>query len=245
MIELLNIKENYKEIEKKRQEIYNLMMNSSGIKNGAIRSISEDDLERMFRFYDGRYFGDWFKEKYKGSIKFSLSRKMTRSAGKTMCPANIGRISQEDLVMEIRIGIDFFLHYGMIDGHKPVCGIKTKDSLHALQLVFEHELCHVLEFLYFNASNCKGKRFKTIAGNLFGHTESCHRLPTNRQIAQQKLGISVGDTVSFTYEGEKLTGFIYGINKRATVLVKNKNGNLTDRKGNRYSKYYVPLGLLT
>ncbi|HEX2927484.1 MAG TPA: SprT-like domain-containing protein [Ruminiclostridium sp.] len=231
---------NYKRGEISKQ----LMLESSNIKNGTISTISTDDLELLFQLYDRLFFENWFKESYKGKMKFSLSRRMVKSAGLTICPKSIDKIAPDKLVLEIRIGVDFFYHYGHIEGRKTVCGIKTTNSLEALQLVFEHELCHVIEFINFKKSNCKGKRFKTIASNLFGHTESYHRLPTQRQIAKQKLGINIGDTVSFNFEGRILTGILYNINKRATVMVRNNGGTMVDNKGNRYSKYYVPLILL-
>jgi len=169
---------------------------------------------------------------------------MTKSAGLTRCPQNIDRIEPAELVIEIKIGIDFFMHYDLIEGSKTVGGINTCNSLEALQLVFEHELCHVIEFVHFKRSSCSKKRFKALANNLFGHTESCHKLPTYRQIANQRMGLNIGDTVSFIFEGEKLTGLLYNINKRAIVMVRNKDGFLADCKGNRYTKYYVPLNLL-
>jgi hypothetical protein len=79
---------------------------------------------------------------------------------------------------------------------------------------------------------------------LFGHTESYHKLPTHRQIASQKLGLDIGDTVSFIFEGKRLKGILYNINKSAIIMVPDKNGTMMDSKGNRYSKYYVPLTLL-
>ena len=102
----------------------------------------------------------------------------------------------------------------------------------------------MIEFIHFKKSNCRGKRFKELANNLFGHTESFHKLPTYRQIANQKLGLNIGDTISFNLEGMRLMGVLYNINKRATVLVQDKNGALIDKQGVRYSKYYVPLTLI-
>jgi hypothetical protein len=220
------------------------MQQSPNIKDGTISTISTADLKLLFELYDQVFLENWFKESFKGKLKFSLSRRMTKSAGLTLCPKNVDKISPEELVIEIRIGVDFFFHYGLIKGSKSVCGVKTSSSLEALQLVFEHELCHVLEFINFKRSNCSGERFKAIANNLFGHTESYHKLPTHKQIAMQKLGLKIGDTVTFNSEGKRLTGIIYNINKRATVMVRNNKGPLIDKRGNRYSKYYVPLMLL-
>lgn len=245
MLNILKMKWHKSDIDRRREEISKLfMLKSSNAKNRTISNLSTVDLELLFLLYDQVFFGNWFNESFQGKIKFSLSRRMTKSAGITLCPKNIDKIKPEELVMEIRIGVDFFFQYGLVEGNKTVCGIKTSSSLEALQLVFEHELCHVIEFIHFKKSSCRGERFKVMANNLFGHTESYHKLPTHRQIANQKLGINIGDTVSFTFEGKRLTGILYNINKRATVMVRNNKGPLVDNKGNRYTKYYVPLMLL-
>lgn len=245
MLDILDIKLNKNDIEEKRRKISMLLMQkSNNIKGGTINAISVADLENLFQLYDEVFFENWFGQNYQGRLKFSISRQMTKSAGLTRCPRNINSIKSEELVIEIKIGIDFFLHYGLIEGSKTVGGIDTRNSLEALQLVFEHELCHVIEFMHFGRSSCKGKRFRALAGNLFGHTESCHKLPTNRQIVNDKLGISIGDTVTFNYEGKSYKGILYNISKRATVMVRDNNGLMIDRKKRRYSKYYVPLSLL-
>lgn len=245
MFDILGTKLQSGVIESKRREISKLLMEKSrNIKNETISALSAADLEILFRLYDEIFFESWFKQNYKGKLKFSVSRQMTRSAGLTRCPRNINSIRPEELVIEVKIGIDFFFHYGLIEGSGMVGGIDTGSSLEALQLVLEHELCHVIEFILFGRSSCKGERFRTMAGNLFGHTESCHKLPTHRQIAVEKLGVNIGDTVSFTFEGKKHTGVLYNLKKRAVVMVRDKNGMLADKQGKRYSKYYVPINLI-
>jgi len=245
MLDILNVKYSTDVIREKRKEITEILMSKSArVKDGVIRSLSTEELSQLFCLYDRIFFMDWFKENFKGRLKFSLSRRMTKSAGLTICPKNPEKIKPEDLTLEIRIGVDFFLQYETIQGSKSVGGIEAGNSLEALQLVFEHELCHVIEFINYKKSNCKGKRFKKLAENLFGHTESCHRLPTQRQIARQKLGLNIGDMVSFEFKGKRMTGILYNINKRATIMVKNSKGAFIDNRGNRYSKYYIPLNLL-
>lgn len=245
MLEMLRTKQLVAEIDSKRAQVTELLiLKSSGMKNPQLTSISTADLRLLFELYDWVFFKNWFKDHYKGIMKFSLSRKMTTSAGKTICPKNIGRIRPEDLVLEIRIGIDFFLYYGQLAKSNTVCGSKANNSLEALMLVFEHELCHILEFLLFHKSSCRGSRFKTMANNMFGHTDSYHKLPTNKQIANKVFGFKIGDDVTFEYKDKKLTGLLYNINKRAVVLVSDRNGILADRHGTRYSKYYVPLNRL-
>ena len=246
MFEPMNHKNSLKDIEYKRSEIFKqLMKASSNINDGTTSSISTADLRCLFELYDKIFFHNWFKGNFKGKIVFSLSKRMTKSAGLTLCPKNIDKIKSEDLVIEIRIGVDFFFHYEVLEGSKKVCGVSTYNSLHALQLVFEHELCHVLEFIHFKESSCKKERFKTMACNLFGHTESYHVLPTNQQIAREKLDLHLGDMVTFIFENKKLQGVLHNINKRGTVMVKDKKGPYKDKNGNRYAKYYVPLNLIS
>lgn len=245
MIDLFNRKFGLEESIQKRNSIRRCLLEESpNIRSEAITSISPRDLKVMFDLYDDSFFGSQFKNGYPGKIKLSLSRRMTKSAGSTVCPKNIAELKPENLVLEIKIGVDFLFNYGVLEGEKAVCGMQTSDSLQALQLVFEHELCHVIEYISFHESNCSGDRFKSLANNLFGHTDSHHNLPTYRQIARQKFVLNLGDVVSFTCKGKRLKGIIYNIQKRATVFVPDQGGSFVDKQGKTYSKYYVPLNLL-
>jgi hypothetical protein len=244
-MELIKLKYSDADIIKKRAAVAQKLISASrSIKDGNIKEISTGDLKLIFEFYDEYFFNGWFKNSSKGKFSFSLSKRMTKSAGKTICLKNSNNIIPEAMVIEIRIGIDFFFHYGAVDSDNNVCGIKTSNSLEALQIVFEHELCHVIEFINFKESNCKGVRFKTISNNLFGHTESYHQLPTHKEIVQKKFGINIGDIVFFSFEDKELRGILKGINKRATVMVPDTNGSYADNRGNKYAKYYVPIARL-
>lgn len=237
--------ENIKVIEKNRRIIADrLMKESRNIKDTVIKKISNVDLEILFKHYDEIFFGSSFRNNFNGKIIFSFSKRMTKSAGITKFSRNITSIKDEDINIEICMGINFFFKYEQIGRTKTVCGIETKNSLEALQIVFEHELCHVMEIVNYRNSSCKAKRFKDFAYKVFGHTESHHQMPTNREIAKAKHGICIGDKVIFTFENNNLNGFISNINIRATVMVKNNEGEFVDDKGNRYKKYYVPLGAL-
>lgn len=245
MTDIFSLKLSNDEVEARRREISAIFMrDSEKAKTEKITALTSEDLSLLFRLYNDSFLEHWFDHNYKGKIKFSVSRQLTRSAGLTRCPKKIDTLRPEDVLIEIKIGIDFFLNYGKLEGGNMVGGLETQNSLEALLLVFEHELCHVIEFIAYGRSSCKGKRFKTLAANIFGHKESCHKLPTHRQIAFNTLGLRIGDNISFTFEGRKLTGILYGINKRATVMVRDNKGLLADRQGKRYTKYYVPLSLI-
>jgi hypothetical protein len=245
LYEIISTQNAIEDILKKREQIAErLLSKSSCLKGDAITLISTQDLELLYELYDTTFFNNLISRSFDGKFKFSLSKRMTKSAGMTICPKNIGKLESEDIWIEIRIGVDFFYHYSHLEGKKMVGGYEARSAVEALLLVFEHELCHAIEFMIFHKSSCSKERFKTIAYHLFHHTESSHTLPTYKKIAQQKLGLNIGDKVTFDFEDRKLKGILYNINKRATVMVRDNNGRMVDRNGNRYAKYYVPIKLL-
>ncbi|MDD3652903.1 MAG: SprT-like domain-containing protein [Desulfotomaculaceae bacterium] len=242
MLDLIATTRSPGEIFAKRTCVINrLTATSPNISSARLTRISAADLQLLFDLYNEIFFDHRINEVYQGQLKFSLSRRMTKSAGKTIFPRRPDKIGPGDMTIEIRMGTDFFFKYDEIESNKTVCGITTTSALEAFLLVFEHELCHLIEFIHFKNSSCRGKRFKAIANHIFGHTTSYHELPTQRQIARVKYGLKIGDPVTFTYEGKSIKGILFNINKRATVMVRDKNGTFTDNRGNRYMKYYVPL----
>ena len=221
-------------IKEKRERIRKILIEqSSNINGGRIEKISTEDLKALFYLYDAIFFSSYFKNTYKGTIKFSLSTKMTRAAGKTISPKNLDTMKEKDITYEIRMGIDFFFKYYETEKEKLVAGINTKDALEAFQIVFEHELCHLIELHNYHTTSCRQDRFKKIAKDVFGHTDTRHYLPTNMEIANDRYGVKVGQEVSFMLEGKYIQGIISAINKRATVMVRDNNGNYNDTKENR------------
>lgn len=217
---------------------------SENIRCGEIKAISQEDLIILFKLYDKYFFNEYFKNNFKGKINFSLSNKMTRSAGKMIVSKNLASLKEDAEKYELRIGVNFFFHYNELKRKKTVNGIETEDAVHALLMVFEHELIHLLEFYVYKESNCKKDRFKAIAHNIFGHTDVYHSLPTIREITGEKLGIKPGDRVCFVHNKNKIVGVVNSINKRASVMVPDNNGDYVDKYKNRYVKYYVPTNLL-
>jgi hypothetical protein len=242
MTELNLIKYEEKIIIQKRLHVREqFIISSKNIKNGNIEVISEQDLKLLFYLYDSVFLEYYFKFNFKGIIKLKMSRQMTKSAGITKTPRSIAVIPPEKQQFEIKISLDFLFDYYESMREKSVCGIITNDPLDVLMLVFEHEICHVIEFHVFKYSSCKKERFKTMANNIFKHKESYHKLPTNSELILSKYGIKPNDKVSFEYEGKLFKGIIYRINKRLIVMVEDKKGTFTNKLGKRFTKYYVPI----
>jgi len=245
MLDILEVRYTEEETKAKRAQVAELFTaKSNHVKNSDITAICNHDLELLFACYDQVFFANWFKECFAGTLQFSFSRRMTKSAGKTYYPKDADPARPESLVIKVKINIDMILAYGLVENSDRVGGITTRSRLEALQVVLEHELVHVIEFIHFQQSSCSKKRFRALANHLFGHTESFHCLPTSQQIARHKLGLTLGERVAFPMKGQVVEGLLYAVHKRAVVMVPDRQGDYADQRGQRYTKYYVPLSLL-
>ena len=237
---IIDLKYSSLEITYKRNNIRNrFIIKSKNVKTGDIQFMSKVDLEILFYLYDQEFLNGYFSESFKGTLIFSLSTRMTSAAGKTIYSRQIKSLPEVEETYEIRMGIKFFYQYYKVERDKIVSGINTKDSLEAFQIVFEHELSHLVELHLYKESSCKKLRFKTMVKNIFGHTDVVHQLPSQKEIVLKDYGLNVGQKVSFISDGVKYKGLVYKINKRATVMVKDRKGTYRDKSGNTYSKWYV------
>lgn len=238
---MINIKYDLETIGEKRALIKKkLFEKSANIKSEYFNKISENDLYILYELYDEIFLQGWFKQNFKGNIKFILSRQLTKAAGNTRTKKNIAEIRPEDIEFEVKISLNHLTNFNKIDRAKYVGGIEARSVTDSLMLVFEHELCHVIEFLLCNKSSCRKKPFKDLIYNLFGQTESTHKLVGDNEVKAFEYGIKPGDNVKFNYKGKYIYGFIQRINKRATVMCHDINGSYVDKSGRRYKKYYVP-----
>ncbi|MCM1990578.1 SprT-like domain-containing protein [Oceanirhabdus seepicola] len=203
--------------------------------------ISAVDIKILFNIYDEIFLQEVFK-KYKMNIKFSISSRMTSAAGKTLAKTRNGKLVND---FEIRLSKVFFNNLLKTEEDREVCGLKCEDRLMAVMLIMEHEMVHLLEFVLYGDSNCSNPRFKILAKNIFGHTQSYHKLPNNREVLKKEKNMVLGDRVCFDFKNARLEGVLYKVNKRAVVMVNSENGQYSDKKGNRYEKFYVPLEKLS
>ena len=125
------------------------------------------------------------------------------------------------------------------DPEVTVCGLPCSDRLGALQRLFENELVHLAEWLCWDESHCRRKRFQGIPARLFDHRAHTHQLVTRSERAL-KLGFGIGTLVSFLYRGRRLQGQVNRTTKHATVLIGDPKGELWS-DGHRYVRHYVPL----
>lgn len=208
---------------------------SSTLTQANYTAISAADLRLLFLLYDQQFFSGLVSRHVKDCLSFSLSPRMTRSAGKTV-------FRRAPTRFEIRLSrLLLFGAFADVPRQIEVNGVLCQDRLEATMRVFEHELVHLLEFMLFSTSTCTGPTFQRLSWNLFRHIRQTHRLVTPRERAAAIMDLHIGSEVSFEVRGRQLAGTVYRITKRATVMVPDCTGLYVDPRGQHYAKYYVPL----
>lgn len=213
---------------------------SRHLREANFTSIHRLDLEFLFGAYDERFFAGRCRQALEGrKLRFRLSTRMTKAGGKTTrFKARTGEVSYE-IALACSLLFDGF---GERDRRISVCGLECNNRMEALQRIFEHELVHLTEQLCWGTSNCAAARFQDIAARYFLHQAHTHNLVTRRERAADS-GIRLGSRVTFGFEGQRLTGLVNRITKRATVLVEDHEGQ-PYANGLRYRTYYVPIAQL-
>ncbi len=222
-----------------------VLRSSHSIRVPNFQTLDNGDLKSMFHMYDDIFFDGQLEltlANMGSPLAFRLSRRMTSAGGKTTrwhYPKSQHRPPRFEIALSSTLLFESF------QNGKPlqVTGITCHNRLEAMQRVLEHELVHLTEMLVWFHSSCAAKRFLRIANGLFEHRKASHELLTPVDKARTDMGIRIGDMVSFSFNGQKLTGTVNRITRRATVLVPHQAGQrYTD--GSHYLKYYVPLAQL-
>jgi hypothetical protein len=224
---------------------------SPQIRDGNFTMIGTDDLERLFSWYDREFFrgrlGDMLVEDEAHPMAFRLSRRLIRAAGQTIRQVRrVRRDGRPAVKVDYEITISTTLLYNtFLDVERTVTvgGLVCRNRLESLQRIFEHELLHLAEFLGWGRSNCRADNFHALSRRIFAHEGAFHDLITPRETARSAFNIHVGDQVSFELDGNRFTGRVNRITRRATVLVEDPRGKLYS-DGKHYVTCYVPLPLL-
>jgi len=230
---------NPNEVKMKTKKIYSkLLKKSENIHQGNFKSIGSNDLRFLFLQYDHYFFDSYFRENYRDKIAFRLSQRMTKTGGSCKY---LKRSKAYIITLSMTLIFQTFMD---VQREIVVNGITCNDRLEATMRILEHEIIHLLEFILYGSSSCSKPQFKTLSYNIFSHTAVTHELVTQAERAYKSLNLKVGDDVEFKYDEQKLQGTISRITKRATVMVKNASGQYSDKYGNRYLKFLVPLSWL-
>jgi hypothetical protein len=245
---LLDLSYTPDEIAKHSRQVYQAVLRDSArIRAGNFTVIAAPDLHLLFDLYDAQFFAGRIHQLLQISrapLRFDLSARLTRSAGLTKRFTPRGAAVGSGVRYEIVISTTLlFQTFQDVERTVRVSGLVCHDRLEALQRIFEHELLHLVEMLAWGESSCTAERFKGLAWNLFGHTETRHDLVTQHERARAKFAVAVGDQVEFEHQGVRQVGVVNRITRRATVLVEHEQGQ-PFVNGKRYLKFYVPLSML-
>ncbi len=227
------------EITQKVKTIFNGILNASkSVTSPNFTSISDFDVGKLFKLYDEQFFNNFFWDNYRQKLNFKISTRMTKSAGKlTYYKQN------QSFLISLSTNL-LFQTFKNENRTIKVNGFICTNRLEAAMHVLEHEIIHLSEWIVYKNSNCSHARFRSLAKNIFGHTDVTHQLVVGSEYAQISYDLNIGDTVSFQFDGIEMKGIIARITKRATVMVEDGRGQYMDKAGKRYVKYYIPLQIL-
>ncbi|MEG0773367.1 SprT-like domain-containing protein [Clostridium sp.] len=239
---MINFKSNRNdEIGNKRriikEEFSKICVKSMGVDTEVV-TLQSMDVEKLFYLYDKYFFYGQLRLCLDKTIKFSVSTRMTSAGGKT-----IYKKTSTGKEYEIRISLVVLNNFYLNSNEKKVSGLVVSSDIEALQIILEHEICHVLEFHNYGISSCKGLRFKKMSSEIFGHKSIYHEIPSRSTLKykDKKPSISIGDKVIFEHKNKEYKGLVTNITKRATVMVLDIRGRYQDKDGKRYTKWYVPI----
>lgn len=230
------------EIERKRDLIHEEL-----IKYGfQIENIISKDIQEIFRLYDNIFFGGQIVEKLKSknsTVNFKITKgtkiaglcQTAKSPGGTRCfftlsfPAHLYKNLFSKGETSLRVN-----------------GINCTDKIFCLQMVFEHELVHLLMQLYnYEARgtgifSAHGKLFNCMVHAYFGHTDFRHNLLSgDEKHILNKEYVNVGDKLGYEdRKGVFITGRILKKNPKTAVVI------ITEPSQYRGSKIRVPYSLL-
>nr|QBK85981.1 MAG: SprT-like family protein [Marseillevirus LCMAC101] len=206
-----------KEIKRKRERIRRKML-----KSGTTPDLkgSNPNLRRLFELYDRYFFKGQIQnklDKTNSTLDFTFS-KHTRTGG---------TCSKKECSYKINIPIALFR--GLFQkGEKTLSinGLLCMSNLECLQITFEHELIHLLMYIYDYSSKkpeysqsadtfaAHGKLFQCMVFLYFGHTDTKHNLLRGEAADKiKKEDAHVGMRVKYmTKDGTEYHGQILKIN---------------------------------
>ena len=223
-----------------------VLLRSRTLRSNQFDQLVESDLQLLLEAYDRDVFGGDLTRLLQakatdGRCNFRICTRLRTSGGRTersrqSRPAGTDARARYAIAISPRLLFDNFRpgDHRSID----VCGLPAPDRLTALQLIFEHELVHLHEFLRYAASNCARPRFQRLAGEWFGHRNHRHGMITPRERTITTYPFRPGMKITFQHGGRTVHGMVNRVNARLTVLVEHPEGRAYTN-GRRYLKFYV------
>lgn len=205
---------------------------------GHFTTIAPADLEVLFDLYDTTFFQGGLRRIVGENVNFRLSRSHSRTHGRCEMREIHGIVRCTLVINATTLWNNF--HEG--DREVVASGVLCRDRLDGLQVIFEHEITHLVEFLVFGKSNCRAPRFAKLVRDFFAQEAIDPRsdfiVPEERVYVDH--GIKAGDKVHFVHEGREFRGIVQRVVRRATVMVESEDGRYVNSEGKRFTKWYIP-----
>lgn len=171
------------EIRKRRAHIKGRMMSSECGSGGkfalSVRALRQLVCEYDRLFFDNRLFEALNHQKTALNVQIGGIRLKKGDAGCCAYAGDVCTIHLHPGLAELKIGAD---------GCEDVNGIECKDVLDCVQLVFEHELIHMLIQVFLRLKESHGRNFKSLAAGLFGHPLFTHTIGSKtKESAAQRV----------------------------------------------------------
>jgi len=209
-------------------------------------SITTELLQELFVKYDYYFLGNLIsdvasyikKDHSSASISFQVSGRMEKTAGMVMGTMYNPVFKISKPVLE-SITPDM---WGSTSKYKPLesGGIKIENRLHALMLIFEHELIHlIIKMFLYEEADCHGSIYRSLNSKFFGHTLYSHSLiPILKDQVISTNVVSKDFTLDsqiifLNKTGEQVHGKIIKLNPKNAIVLSMDN-----------CKYSVPYGII-
>ena len=143
-----------------------------------LSGLTPTHLRELFDLYDRIFFNGEFNAYFRSNpvtFEMGFAKNITTTAGWCTRKGCNYSIEITKTIMD-----DLFKTDAAEQHYHASGGIVCRTKLDCLQLVLEHEMIHLVQYIWRECQNTKqkghGKEFKTLVKNIFGHTESKHDL---------------------------------------------------------------------
>jgi len=230
-----------KEIRERTRKIYDLIRSQPPFMGkGNFECISAMELKALFELYDQHFFHGLLGMIFPNQVEFEVSSRMTKASFMiTYIPA------WEDykLVVSKTLLLQTFKD---VQRNVEVAGIVCHNRLEVVMHIMEFMMIFLVQTaLSAQPQNLSDPEYRSRAKSVFGHINEHTNLVTQKERAFKIFNLQVWDIASFNFKDQVLQGEITRINQRATVMVKDPEGEYHDDQGNWYTEYNMPLEDLT
>lgn len=221
-----------KERKEKKAKVYNYLLKNV-IKDPNFDKLTPSQLEKTYMILDDVYFngkiGEYFRDHCYMALSFKISGRLKTTAGR--CHYKY-KYKGDKINYEYLIEISSPVVYSMFDKKEKtlkINGLSCKNKLECYINLFEHELTHLIIFLFCpemgEGMGGHTRVFRDIVRNLYGHTEYKHYLlegdlgEMEKRTDVAKANVEVGDHITtIERKGKSYSGTVVKVNPRSVTV---------------------------